>query len=363
MTPGDPAHTDPPRLPRSRRAWALKVILPSLIALGVGTAVAVGLPAASSGVITACVNTATSGDTPIGSVRIIDTSTTSSGTDDFGDTDNACSSNETTVTWNEQGPTGPQGATGAQGATGSQGAPGSQGPTGSQGVQGMAGAQGLQGPAGASGTTGTQGPTSYGADLGPGEAAYLQVENENGSSALKAESPGAAYDLTTATAARAPSHTVIVRGLAGETGGAAGLTAVPISGFDFSVQSATSIGAASTGAGAGKVTFNPLVVTRAIDASSPTLFLSSASGSTFKQMLLSVVKTSGGQPHIVEQWQFGLVAAKSLDFTPTLETDTFEYGAIRFITYQQQSDGTLTPSNVGAWNRISNSTSVSLPTP
>ncbi|MGO9754596.1 MAG: hypothetical protein ACLP22_24585, partial [Solirubrobacteraceae bacterium] len=63
------------------------------------------------------------------------------------------------------------------------------------------------------------------------------------------------------------------------------------------------------------------------------------------------------------QWQFALVAVKQIDFTPTLETDTFEYGAVRFITYQQKPDGTLQTSNVGSWSRVNNDTSVGLALP
>ncbi len=175
----------------------------------------------------------------------------------------------------------------------------------------------------------------------------------------------------TATVARAPSKRIVHapagettdNGLSGETGGAASLMPVALNGFAFSVQRPLNIGSQTTGAGAGKITFNPLVITRAIDASSPTLFLNSASGNTFKQMLLSVVKTSGKTPYIVEQWQFALVAVKQIDFTPTLETDTFQYGAVRFITYQQKPDGTLQTSNVGSWSRANNNSDVGLALP
>jgi len=59
-------------------------------------------------------------------------------------TGDSCSSSETALDWNQQGPQGP---TGAQGATGPQGP---QGVQGVQGVQGPTGATGPQGPAGTS---------------------------------------------------------------------------------------------------------------------------------------------------------------------------------------------------------------------
>jgi len=377
MSTEDPAQVGTPReRRRRRRGWALKVVLPSVIALAVGAVAATALPAGSSGTITACVVTNASNDFNQleGSVRVINTATTSDPESDI--PTNACASDESTLTWNQTGPagpTGPQGTTGSQGAAGSQGVTGSSGAPGAPGAPGAAGpagAPGLQGPAGAAGTTGEQGLTSYGPDLGPGEAAYLQIENENGSSALKPTS-AAGYNLdtnvqdhsTTELAARAQAGGQIVHGLAGETGGAAGLAAVPINGFAFSVQNVTNIGSANKGAGAGKVTFNPLVVTRAIDASSPTLFLSNASGTSFKQMVLSVVKTSGDRPYIVEQWQFGLVAVASIDFSPTLETDTFEYGEIRFLTYAPASNGSLTTTGSSVWSRATNSDTPTLSLP
>jgi len=45
-----------------------------------------------------------------------------------------CTSSQTRVSWNQQGPRGIQGPQGPQGAQGSQGPPGSQGPQGPQGV-------------------------------------------------------------------------------------------------------------------------------------------------------------------------------------------------------------------------------------
>jgi hypothetical protein len=83
-----------------------------------------------------------------GSVRIVD------GASD-------CKSNETHVTWNEQGvpgadgadgEQGPIGPTGPQGPMGPDGPTGPAGPTGATGPQGERGPQGLQGPPGSTGS-------------------------------------------------------------------------------------------------------------------------------------------------------------------------------------------------------------------
>ncbi len=100
------------------------------------TAVLVGSAAYASGsqVIQACV-------LPSGQVRIL--------------TSGSCQSNETPLSWNQQGaqgPAGPQGATGPQGAQGVQGDTGATGDTGSQGPKGDTGPQG---PAGTPGIAAT----------------------------------------------------------------------------------------------------------------------------------------------------------------------------------------------------------------
>ena len=79
----------------------------------------------------------------------------------------ACASNETPISWNQQGPQGPAGATGPQGPAGPQGAPGPKGDPGATGPAGAPGATGPQGLAGATGATGPQGPAGATGATGP----------------------------------------------------------------------------------------------------------------------------------------------------------------------------------------------------
>jgi Collagen triple helix repeat (20 copies) len=78
-----------------------------------------------------------------GNLRVVDPAT-------------ACKSNETTLDWNSQGPsgtTGPQGPTGPTGAQGPKGDNGTAGTTGPQGPQGNPGPTGPSGPAGTTNLT------------------------------------------------------------------------------------------------------------------------------------------------------------------------------------------------------------------
>src|ERR1700677_3379543 len=64
--------------------------------------------------------------------------------------------------------------------------------------------------------------------------------------------------------------------------------------FSFDVEQTLNIGSQSTGAGAGKITFNPFSITRKIDLQSPTFFNMACSGTAFKFVTLGMRKSGGG---------------------------------------------------------------------
>lgn len=70
----------------------------------------------------------------------------------------ACVADETTISWNQNGPPGPQGVAGPPGTPGPQGV---AGPQGAQGPQGSPGAQGPQGQPGVPGPSGSAGVSGY----------------------------------------------------------------------------------------------------------------------------------------------------------------------------------------------------------
>jgi hypothetical protein len=70
-------------------------------------------------------------------------------------TTGGCTSKETSLNWNVQGPPGPTGPQGIQGIQGEPGEDGPQGIQGIQGIQGEPGEDGLQGPSGPAGTSDT----------------------------------------------------------------------------------------------------------------------------------------------------------------------------------------------------------------
>jgi hypothetical protein len=96
----------------------------------------------------------------------------------------SCKSSETSLSWNQQGPTGPIGATGAPGPAGPAGA---RGATGATGPSGATGATGATGPSGSSAAVSTQSVTLR----------YLGAQGFNGiecgSGTMTAYKPGYAY--------------------------------------------------------------------------------------------------------------------------------------------------------------------------
>src|SRR4051812_20787347 len=103
---------------------ALKIAVPTLVALGAGATFGMAAIPSADGTIHSCITTAT------GAIRIIDAE---------GASPQTCGGGETELTWNQRGPTG---ATGAAGAAGAAGPAGPKGDTGAQGAAGLTGDSG-----------------------------------------------------------------------------------------------------------------------------------------------------------------------------------------------------------------------------
>jgi len=87
--------------------------------------------------------------------------------------------------------------------------------------------------------------------------------------------------------------------------------------YSFDIEQVLNIGSQSTGAGAGKITFNPFSITRKIDRSSPILFDMACSGTAFKQVSLALRKSAGGMQSgvIFLRFDFKLAAVKTISWS------------------------------------------------
>ena len=130
--------------------------------------------------------------------------------------------------------------------------------------------------------------------------------------------------------------------------------------YSFDIEQTLGIGSQSTGAGAGKVTFNPFSITRKVDKSSPIFFQNACSGKAFKSVFLGMRKSAGNDATGVFflVFQFKLVAVKTVgwahDDESPKETVTFEYGGLLVKYGQQNSNGQIAGVIPGGWNRVKN---------
>ncbi len=127
---------------------------------------------------------------------------------------------------------------------------------------------------------------------------------------------------------------------------------IKVDSADLSLLQTLNIGSQSTGAGAGKITFNPLNLTFAPGSLEPTLLQMEASGTPFKQMDVAAYGPTGA---LTVDYRFGLAAIKSNDNSvvngvPT-ETYSLEYGDEQIATF---APGAATPTDVQGWNRVKN---------
>ncbi len=130
--------------------------------------------------------------------------------------------------------------------------------------------------------------------------------------------------------------------------------------YSFDIEQTLGIGSQSTGAGAGKVTFNPFSITRKVDKSSPIFFQNACSGKAFKSVFLGMRKSAGNDATGVFflVFQFKLVAVKTVgwahDDEAPKETVTFEYGGLLVKYGQQNANGQIAGVIPGGWNRVKN---------
>lgn len=135
--------------------------------------------------------------------------------------------------------------------------------------------------------------------------------------------------------------------------------------YSFDIEQQLNIGSQSTGAGAGKVTFNPFSITRKIDKSSPQFFQMACAGTPFETVYLCLRKSAGTAEGdqtsglIFLRFDFKLVAIKTISWShdeeSPKETMTFEYGGLQIRYTQQGADGQFTFGvNKSGWNRVKN---------
>lgn len=115
------------------------------------------------------------------------------------------------------------------------------------------------------------------------------------------------------------------------------------------------IGSQSTGAGSGKVTFNPFSVTMASSSLDATLSDFAASGKPLCDVDLLVVASQGP----TQLFKLRTAAVKTMSWSAdsrgTITSNyTFEYGGLIVVNQFYKADGTLGKATAKGWSRIQN---------
>jgi type VI secretion system secreted protein Hcp len=138
-----------------------------------------------------------------------------------------------------------------------------------------------------------------------------------------------------------------------------------LKGYHFGIENAMQPTSNSGGAGAGRASFEPLIVTKQVDQLTPYLLQLCGLGGHFGEMKLLLRRAggaatkNGNKPYLV--YTFKLAAVSSVKWTTSNADDvaeehvTFSYGAVGVEYWTQDAAGKLsaTPS-VGAWSSTKN---------
>ncbi len=146
--------------------------------------------------------------------------------------------------------------------------------------------------------------------------------------------------------------------VAGESQDAKYKGAIDILTFSYEIDQTINIGSATSGAGAGKVSFHPFVVTKYFDKSSPVLFACCCSGTPFKQASM-IIRKAGKEQQPYLKFEFKLVAISSIKYIESanslpIEQINFEFGGMQVSYCEQKADGTLAAATVKGWDRVKN---------
>jgi len=141
--------------------------------------------------------------------------------------------------------------------------------------------------------------------------------------------------------------------------GSSGQLRFNVSYFNFGFQNTLNTGSQSSGAGAGKVTFQPLEVHASLSTFS-SLMAQAANGTALQSCLLDTTLGDGSQA----EFEFKLVAIASLSAVasmpaqanePARYTDVnFEYGAVEVRSSGSADDGGTGAPTSGGWNQVTN---------
>jgi type VI secretion system secreted protein Hcp len=148
-------------------------------------------------------------------------------------------------------------------------------------------------------------------------------------------------------------------GVQGESRAAGHEGEIELLDWKWGCDQSLNIGSQSSGAGAGKIKFRSLSITKLIDKSSPVLFVSAASGRAFLTGHLTVLWSVGTSPGAFDLLKLELktAAIKSIALAqgdPPVEQVEIEFGAVKITHVPEGADGKPQDPVSGGWDAIRN---------
>ena len=130
--------------------------------------------------------------------------------------------------------------------------------------------------------------------------------------------------------------------------------------FSFGVESPTTIGSATTGAGTGKVKFNEFTIRKVTDQASPVFFKNCCVGAHYKSVTVSM-RQAGREPPAREflRFKFDTVFTTKIDWAGPgdegpEESITFVYGKLGIRYSQETTTGTAMKPVLAGWDQVMN---------
>jgi type VI secretion system secreted protein Hcp len=179
-----------------------------------------------------------------------------------------------------------------------------------------------------------------------------------GVSGLNATSASAAPMAAAALPSGTDNYFLKLDGVAGDSTDAKHKGEIQLLSFSWGASNPSSIGSATGGAGAGKVSLSDFSFTAKSSKASPLLFLNAATGRRLKTGLITVAhRNRGGQAYIKIELTDVLVSSYEQGAgggSAPVDAASLRFAKIAYSFYPQAPDGSLGTPVTGGWDLTTN---------
>ena len=133
--------------------------------------------------------------------------------------------------------------------------------------------------------------------------------------------------------------------------------AFKINDFSFGVDSPTTLGSATGGAGAGKIKFNEFTIRKTTDKASPAFFKNCAVGAHYEKAFIAIRRAGGDARANFLFFEFDTVFTTKINWSGPgdvgpEESITFVFAKFGLTYFPQKADGTLDSPVSQGWDQI-----------